>query len=101
MKERAEKAKTKERRRLSRLMGQQSLSVLNSGQATRSYHIPKGDASRSAYVAQNRSFPSYFCGMSNDHHDSHEPEQNEIGGPVVFALFLFVIAVIAIGMMAS
>ena len=39
--------------------------------------------------------------MSNDLHDSHEPEQNEIGGPVVFALFLFVIAVIAIGMMAS
>jgi len=39
--------------------------------------------------------------MSNDHHDSHEPEQNEIGGPVVFALFLFAIAVIAIGLMAS
>jgi hypothetical protein len=43
----------------------------------------------------------YFCRMSHDSthdhgHDS-EPEQNEIGGPVTFALILFglVIAVIA------
>jgi hypothetical protein len=43
----------------------------------------------------------YFCGMAHDHHDHLEPEQNEIGGPVVFALFLFAIVVVAIGMMAS
>ena len=43
----------------------------------------------------------YFCAMAHDHHDHHEPEQNEIGGPVVFALFLFAIVVVAIGMMAS
>jgi hypothetical protein len=45
--------------------------------------------------------PLYFRTMGNDHHDHHEAEQNEIGGPVVFALFLFAIVVIAIGMMAS
>ena len=39
--------------------------------------------------------------MAHDHHDHLEPEQNEIGGPVVFALFLFAIVVVAIGMMAS
>ena len=43
----------------------------------------------------------YFCSMAHDHHDHLEPEQNEIGGPVVFALFLFAIVVVAIGMMAS
>ena len=43
----------------------------------------------------------YFCSMAHEHHDHHEPEQNEIGGPVVFALFLFAIVVVAIGMMAS
>lgn len=32
------------------------------------------------------------------HHE--EPEQNEIGGPVTFALFLFAIVVIAISMVA-
>ena len=44
---------------------------------------------------------AYFCAMTHDHHDHLEPEQNEIGGPVVFALFLFAIVVVAIGMMAS
>lgn len=43
----------------------------------------------------------YFWTMAHDTHDHHEPEQNEIGGPVVFALFLFAIVVVAIGMMAS
>jgi multisubunit Na+/H+ antiporter MnhC subunit len=42
----------------------------------------------------------YFCGMANEHHH-HEPEQNEIAGPVVFALILFAIVVTAIGFMAS
>ena len=32
------------------------------------------------------------------HHE--EPEQNEIGGPVTFALFLFAIVVITISMLA-
>tara|TARA_B000000565_G_scaffold194376_1_gene148728 strand:+ start:334 stop:471 length:138 start_codon:yes stop_codon:yes gene_type:complete len=44
---------------------------------------------------------AYFWAMAHDHHDHLEPEQNEIGGPVVFALFLFAIVVVAIGMMAS
>lgn len=44
---------------------------------------------------------AYFCAMAHDHHDHLKPEQNEIGGPVVFALFLFAIVVVAIGMMAS
>jgi len=43
----------------------------------------------------------YFWDMAHDTHDHHEPQQNEIGGPVVFALFLFAIVVVAIGMMAS
>lgn len=42
----------------------------------------------------------YFCGMANEHHH-HEPEQNEIAGPVVFALILFAIVVTAIAFMAS
>lgn len=46
-------------------------------------------------------FPVYFSAMGHDHHDHHEPEQNEIGGPVVFVLFLFAIVIVAIGMMAS
>ena len=46
-------------------------------------------------------YVAYFCTMAHDHHDHLEPEQNEIGGPVVFALFLFAIVVVAIGMMAS
>ena len=46
-------------------------------------------------------FPVYFSAMGHDHHDHHEPEQNEIGGPVVFALFLFAIVIVAIGIMAS
>ena len=46
-------------------------------------------------------FPVYFRAMGHDHHDHQEPEQNEIGGPVVFALFLFAIVIVAIGMMAS
>ena len=44
---------------------------------------------------------AYFYRMAHDPHDHFEPEQNEIGGPVVFALFLFAIVVVAIGMMAS
>ena len=39
--------------------------------------------------------------MAHDHHDHHEPGQNGVGGPVVCALFLFAIVVVAIGMMAS
>ena len=34
--------------------------------------------------------------MAQDHHDHQEPEQNEIGGPVVFALFLFAFVVMGI-----
>ena len=44
---------------------------------------------------------AYFWPMAHDQHHHSEPEQNEIGGPVVFALFLFAIVVVAIGMMAS
>ncbi len=40
----------------------------------------------------------YFCGMAHDH---HEPQQNEIGGPVVFALMMFAIVVMVIAFMAS
>tara|TARA_B100000768_G_scaffold178128_1_gene193361 strand:- start:361 stop:507 length:147 start_codon:yes stop_codon:yes gene_type:complete len=45
---------------------------------------------------------SYFCGMSNEHSHGHdaEPEQNEIGGPVVFALFLFALVIIVISFLA-
>ena len=50
--------------------------------------------------AQNCRCSAYFCSMAHNH-DHLEPEQNEIGGPVVFALFLFAIVVVAIGMMAS
>jgi hypothetical protein len=47
---------------------------------------------------------SYFCrskrstimGHDHDHHDHSEAEQNEIGGPVVLALFLFVIVITTI-----
>ena len=35
-------------------------------------------------------------GHDHDHHDNSEAEQNEIGGPVVFALFLFAIVITAI-----
>ena len=46
----------------------------------------------------------YFCpskqrinmGHDHDHHDHSEAEQNEIGGPVVFALFLFAIVITTI-----
>jgi hypothetical protein len=34
--------------------------------------------------------------MSHDHDDHSEAEQNEIGGPVVLALFLFAILIISI-----
>ena len=44
---------------------------------------------------------AYFYRMAHDPHDHFEPEHNEIGGPVVFALFRFAIVVVAIGMMAS
>jgi hypothetical protein len=45
---------------------------------------------------------AYFCGMSNEHSHGHdaEPEQNEIGGPVVFALFLFALVIIVISFLA-
>ena len=50
-----------------------------------------------------RSLP-YFCasethdtmGHDHDHHDHAEAEQNEIGGPVVFALLLFAIVITSI-----
>ncbi|MEN9638172.1 MAG: hypothetical protein RLZZ262_40 [Bacteroidota bacterium] len=32
----------------------------------------------------------------NDHHEVHEAEQNEIGGPVVFALLCLVMAIVVI-----
>lgn len=67
--------------------------------------MQKGDPPNAPQVArwgcQNCELQVYFCTMAHHHHDHHEPEQNEIGGPVVFALFLFVIVVVAIGMMAS
>jgi hypothetical protein len=52
---------------------------------------------------ETRSLP-YFCvsethntmGHDHDHHDHAEAEQNEIGGPVVFALFLFAIVITSI-----
>ena len=31
--------------------------------------------------------------MGHDHHDHSEAEQNEIGGPVVLALFLFAVVI--------
>jgi multisubunit Na+/H+ antiporter MnhC subunit len=34
-------------------------------------------------------------------HDHHEPQQNEIAGPVVFALMMFAIVIMAIAFMAS
>lgn len=45
---------------------------------------------------------TYFCAMSNEHSHGHdaEPEQNEIGGPVVFALFLFALVIIVISFLA-
>ena len=44
----------------------------------------------------------YFCGMSNEHSHGHdtEPQQNEIGGPVVFALLLFGLVIIVISFLA-
>jgi len=42
---------------------------------------------------------AYFCTkqihMAHDH-DHSEPEQNEIGGPVTFAIFCFVVAIVII-----
>jgi hypothetical protein len=45
---------------------------------------------------------AYFCGMSNEHSHGHdtEPQQNEIGGPVVFALLLFGLVIIVISFLA-
>jgi|TARA_B110000503_G_scaffold43754_1_gene71607 hypothetical protein len=45
---------------------------------------------------------AYFCGMSNEHSHGHdaEPQQNEIGGPVVFALLLFGLLIIVISFLA-
>jgi hypothetical protein len=39
--------------------------------------------------------------MAHEHHDHHEPQQNEIAGPVVFALMAFAIAIAAIAFLAS
>jgi|GEM_PF-238091 hypothetical protein len=48
---------------------------------------------------------SYFCASTRrnrimahdqDHHDHSEAEQNEIGGPVVLALFLFGLVILTI-----
>jgi len=47
---------------------------------------------------------SYLCTMAHDahsSHDHHEAEQNEIGGPVVFALILFGLVVAIIGFLAA
>jgi hypothetical protein len=45
---------------------------------------------------------AYFCGMSKEHSHGHdaEPQQNEIGGPVVFALLLFGLVIIVISFLA-
>ncbi len=45
---------------------------------------------------------AYFCTMSNEHSHGHdaEPQQNEIGGPVVFALFLFGLVITVISFLA-
>ena len=46
----------------------------------------------------------YFCHMthdsSHDHGHDSEPEQNEIGGPVTFALILFGLLITVIAFMA-
>ena len=59
---------------------------------------------------------SYLCPMAHEAHSSHdhdhghghdhdhghhEPEQNEIGGPVVFALILFGLVITVIGFLAA
>jgi hypothetical protein len=49
------------------------------------------------YLHQN------FSIMSHDHHDAHghqEAEQNEIGGPVTFAIVCFAIALLIIYFLA-
>lgn len=43
---------------------------------------------------------TYFCPMADNHHHS-EPEQNEIGGPVVLALILLTITVTIIAFLAG
>ena len=68
---------------------------------TASYDNCLGDPTTFPLVAPLVVIEAYFCCMAHDTHNHHEPEQNEIGGPVVFALFLFAIVVVAIGMMAS
>jgi hypothetical protein len=41
-------------------------------------------------------------GHSNDHGNfPHEAEQNEIGGPVTFAIFVLVVAIVVIYIMAK
>ena len=69
--------------------------------STASYDNCLGDPTTFPLVAPLVVIEAYFCLMAHDTHNHHEPEQNEIGGPVVFALFLFAIVVVAIGMMAS
>lgn len=51
---------------------------------------------------------SYLCPMAHEAHSSHdhghghhEAEQNEIGGPVVFALILFGLVITVIGFLAA
>ena len=40
--------------------------------------------------------------MSDHEHDHHgEPEQNEIGGPVTLAIFLFIIAIVVIALLGG
>jgi hypothetical protein len=38
---------------------------------------------------------------ASNHHHGHEPEQNEIAGPVVLALFLLTLVVVTIGFLAA
>lgn len=42
---------------------------------------------------------AYFCAMADNHHP--EPEQNEIGGPVVLALILLTLVVTIIAFLAG
>lgn len=58
-------------------------------------------ASEGCFPLRHHRLP-YFCWskrriiMSEDHHDHSEAEQNQIGGPVVLALFLFAILITVI-----
>jgi hypothetical protein len=59
---------------------------MNSQEIKRLHHIPK------------MSFVSSHKTLKMAHHE--EPQENEIAGPVTFALFLFAIVVLAIAFMA-